>query len=518
MPRITTAKKQNNGLAVIYARYSSHNQKDASIEQQIEACMKHATAAKLKVICTYADRAISGKTDKRPQFQQMIKDAELGKFKYVLAWKSNRMGRNMLQAMINEERLREYGVKVLYTEEDFDDTAAGRFALRNMMNVNQFYSENMAEDIRRGMMDNARQCKANGSPPFGYKISEDKHFVIDDDQAPIVREIYQKAADGYRIVDIWRNLNEREIKTRTGGPWNRSSFNKILHNERYRGVYMFKDIRIEDGMPRIISDELYFKAQEALKMKPNPRSSGRRRENGVYLLTGKLFCGECLSLMVGDSGTSKTGTPHFYYKCQKRKRKHACNKANVPRDYIETLIAKKIYEYCLRDDVIEKIAEATIEHNIKKMKESNVGMLEEQLTDVNKRIGNLMKAMEAGAMSENTIGRFHELEDEQMKLNIKLNDAKANVVSCSREQLIAGMRIFRKGNIEEKQTQAELFDIFLQAAFLYDDKLRIVFRLAGEKDSLEVPIEEIAGNKGLEEIKGILPEEFGQVKPSPTIF
>lgn len=253
-------------------------------------------------------------------------------------------------------------------------------------------------------------------------------------------------------------------------------------------------------------------------MKPNPRSSGRRRENGVYLLTGKLFCGECLSLMVGDSGTSKTGTPHFYYKCQKRKRKHACNKANVPRDYIETLIAKKIYEYCLRDDVIEKIAEATIEHNIKKMKESNVGMLEEQLTDVNKRIGNLMKAMEAGAMSENTIGRFHELEDEQMKLNIKLNDAKANVVSCSREQLIAGMRIFRKGNIEEKQTQAELFDIFLQAAFLYDDKLRIVFRLAGEKDSLEVPIEEIAGNKGLEEIKGILPEEFGQVKPSPTIF
>ena len=154
-----------NDNAVIYARYSSHNQRDCSIEQQVEACMKHAAAVKLEVVATYADRAVSGKTDKRPQFQQMMKDAEQGKFSVVLAWKSNRMGRNMLQAMVNEERLRECGVKVLYTEEDFDDSAAGRFALRNMMNVNQFYSENMAEDIRRGMMDNAKQCKATGSPP-----------------------------------------------------------------------------------------------------------------------------------------------------------------------------------------------------------------------------------------------------------------------------------------------------------------------------------------------------------------
>ena len=193
MPRktINTGRK-----AVIYARYSSHNQKDASIEQQVEACMKKAAAQKLTVIDTYADRAISGKTDRRPQFQKMLADAEKGAFQYVIAWKSNRMGRNMLQAMVNTELLMDYGIKCVYVEEDFDDTAAGRFALRNMMSVNQFYIENMAEDIRRGMLDNAKQCRANGSPPYGYKIGADKRLEINEEAAKVVQDESRAASPG----------------------------------------------------------------------------------------------------------------------------------------------------------------------------------------------------------------------------------------------------------------------------------------------------------------------------------
>lgn len=150
-------QKTNGGDAVIYARYSSHNQRDVSIEQQVEACRKHAAELGLTVTATYEDRAISGKTDKRPSFQRMMRDAEQHKFAYVLAWKSNRIGRNMMQALVNESRLVDCGVKVFYAEEDFDDNAAGRFALRSMMNVNQFYIENMAEDVKRGLYDNAKR-------------------------------------------------------------------------------------------------------------------------------------------------------------------------------------------------------------------------------------------------------------------------------------------------------------------------------------------------------------------------
>ena len=129
---------------VLYGRYSSHNQKDISIEQQFEKCYELAAEYGIRIIDTYADRAVSGRTDKRRDFQRMMTDAAKGKFRYVIAWKSNRMGRNMLEALINEARLQDLGVRVLYVEEDFDDTAAGRFAARSMMNVNQFYSENMA--------------------------------------------------------------------------------------------------------------------------------------------------------------------------------------------------------------------------------------------------------------------------------------------------------------------------------------------------------------------------------------
>lgn len=182
------ARKKNIAAgqnAVIYARYSSHNQREVSIEQQVRECMKHAAELGLHVVGTYEDRAISGKTDKRPNFQRMMRDAEKGKFQAVVAWKSNRIGRNMLQAMVNEAKLEDCGVKVFYAEEDFDDTAAGRFALRNMMNVNQFYSENMAEDITRGLYDNASKCMANGRQPLGYKRGEDGRVVLDEANAAV---------------------------------------------------------------------------------------------------------------------------------------------------------------------------------------------------------------------------------------------------------------------------------------------------------------------------------------------
>ena len=160
-PRKKLSEQQGgySGIAVIYARYSSHNQRDVSIEQQVENCREFAERNNLLITEVYADRAITGKTDRRPNFQRMMRDAAKSKFQYVVAWKSNRMGRNMLDAMMNDARLRDMGVRCLYTEEDFDDTAAGRFALRNMMNVNQFYSENMAEDVIYELSEHWRRTR-----------------------------------------------------------------------------------------------------------------------------------------------------------------------------------------------------------------------------------------------------------------------------------------------------------------------------------------------------------------------
>ena len=473
---------------VLYGRYSSHNQKDISVEQQFEKGYELAAEYGIRIIDTYADRAVSGRTDKRRDFQRMMTDAAKGKFRYVIAWKSNRMGRNMLEALINEARLQDLGVRVLYVEEDFDDTAAGRFAARSMMNVNQFYSENMAEDIKRGLYDNAANCMvANGHLPYGYKADETLHYAIDEPKAAVIREIFTRVSCGEAFVDIMASLNVRGIKTSYGRPWGRSSFQKILSNERYRGIYIYGDVRKEGGIPRIISDELYFKVQEVITTKKNPQ--GRHRVNGDYLLTGKLFCGHCKSPMTGVSGTGRSGNLHYYYVCQKRRTEKTCDKKNVRRDEIELQVAQAIKDYALKDDVIEWIADSTVAYNERKEAESKVGILEDQLAGTEHGIKNIMSAIEQGIITETTKSRLVELESERATIKANIAAARADIVTVSRDDIISGLEMFRDGDVHDKKYQAHLFDTFLVAVYAYDDDLRLVFSFSGNKNTIQIPIE-----------------------------
>ena len=475
---------------VIYARYSSHNQKDLSIEQQIEKCQELAREFGIHIMDVYEDRAVSGRTDKRPGFQQMMRDAASLRFKYVVAWKSNRIGRNMMEALINEARLQELGIRILYVEEDFDDTAAGRFAARSMMNVNQFYSENLAEDVRRGLYDNARNCMvANGHLPYGYKADETLHYAIDEPRAEIVREIFTRVASGEPFVDIFDSLNARGITTSFGQPWKRTSLNNIITNERYRGIYLYGDVRIEGGIPRIVSDELFYKVQEVLKVKKNPR--GRHRVNGDYLLTGKLFCGHCGNPMTGYSGTSRDGVLHYYYVCQQRRLEKTCKKKNVRRDEIELLIAKAIVDNALQDDTIEWIADQTVAYNERKEAESRIGMLEEQLATAKRGIKNILAAIEQGIITPSTRERLQELETEQSQIEGKIAAARADIITVSREDIISGLSMFKGGDLYDKKYQARLFDTFLIAVYLFDDRMKIEFSFTGSKHTVMIPLGEL---------------------------
>lgn len=483
-------KKQASGDAVIYARYSSHNQRDVSIEQQIEACRKYAASLGLKITVTYEDRAISGRTDNRPAFQRMMNDAEDGKFCYVLAWKSNRMGRNMMQAMVNEARLVDCGVKVYYAEEDFDDSAAGRFALRSMMNVNQFYSDNLAEDVRRGLMDNASKCIANGKQPFGYKRGSDGKVVLDEPAAAVVREVFTRVASGETNTSIARDLNRRGIKTGSNGKWNKCSFHGLCTNERYRGIYIYGETRIEGGVPRIIDDRLWHKVQEAIRMR-NRRKNGRHRPGeDDYLLTGKLRCGHCGGYMIGMSGTSKTGTIHHYYACQNRRVGRTCDKKNIRRDIIEPAVAQAIKQYCLTDDVIEWIADKTIEYWEDEDRKLQITSLENELADIKSSISNVMKAIEQGVITSTTRDRLIELEAQQSDLSAKLNSAKEDLVHVDRKNLISSLLLFRNGDVYDRQYQEDLFNTFLVAAYVYDDgnRLKLVFNCFGDSNTVDLDL------------------------------
>ena len=468
---------------VIYARYSSHNQKEESIEQQVEECMEFAANNNIKIIQIYADKALSGKTDKRPQFQHMMRDAEKRQFNVVVAYKSNRIARNMLHALEYENRLAKYNIETLYAKEEFGNTAAGRFALRTMMNVNQFYSENMAEDVKRGMRNNAENCKVNGALPLGYIKGKDGRYAIEEKEAAIVKEIFNKVLDDVPFVDIANDLNARGLRTKYGNLWNKSSFHRMLTNDVYIGVYRHSGFVKENGVPPILDKEVFYAMQKHLSEKKKPK--GRHRNNNDYILTGKLHCGHCKSLMIGVSGTSSTGKTHYYYSCNTRRAGGDCKKEHVKKDYIERLVAELTQTFILRDDVIEWIADSAIDLLKSSEAEFKIADMEDELAENKKALKNIMTAIEQGVLTATTKDRLLELEFNisELEKSINLTKAATEKRAITRDRIIWRLKQLKDGNIESKDFQKNLIHAFVKTIYLWDDKIEIIYYYTGKNNS-----------------------------------
>ena len=463
------ASRGGNKIGVIYARFSSHAQREESIEQQVERCQAYAQRNDLNVTGgVYADFAMSGRTDRRPEFQRMMADAEAGAFDYVISWKSNRMGRNMMEAMQNIFRLNQLGVVCYYTEEDFADNAAGRFAQRSMMNVNQFYSESMSEDIRRGIEYNASQCRVNGPIAWGYKRGEDGKYAIDPEKAPIVREIFQRVAQGELYMDIARDLNNRGIRTR-GGEWNKGSFHRMLKNEAYIGVYKHSGYRIEGGVPPIIDKEVWDDVQEIISQ-PAKRGAGT---SGDFILTGMLYCGDCRGPMVGISGTSKSGKQYYYYSCNKQRLTHECERKPLPRDVLEDAVMSAVYE-AMDDDVIQWMVEATVNYGEKIQEERGLPRKKELLASEKKIVRNINDAICEGVWSSSTAATLQEHENTIAILEKEIATLEKEYTPPSRSYVEYYFNLLRTRKVTDKRDRRTILEQFVKAVYAYDDHVDIV--------------------------------------------
>jgi DNA invertase Pin-like site-specific DNA recombinase len=450
----------------IYARYSSHNQREESIEQQVAECEAFCAANDIRVVEVYADKAVSGRTDKRSQFQRMMKDAERRKFEVVVAYKSNRIARNMLNALAYEDKLERFGIQTFYVKEEFGNTASGRFALRTMMNLNQFYSENLAEDVKRGQRSNAEQLRVNGSIAFGYKKGEDGHFAIHEEHAQIVREIFDKAAKQIPLSEIASELNARGIKTRQNGFWNKGSFERMLRNRLYVGEYHHSGVVVQGGVPAIVDEDTFKAVQELLeRKKPYARDAD-------YVLTGKLFCGHCGAAMVGVSGTSRTGKLHTYYSCQNR-RPHLCDKKNERKEELELLVARITRDIVLKDEFIEWLADETLSFHKAAKHASGLDDLERELAENKAAIDNVLSAIEAGIINQSVKERLTALEADQTRIKDAMDLLSRAYRPLDRERLIFALERFRRDDLSDAKYRRFLIQHFVKKVVLFDDRIEI---------------------------------------------
>ena len=224
--------------AVIYARYSSDSQTEQSIEGQLRVCEEYAQRNNILILDTYIDRAMTGTNDNRPDFQRMIKDSAKRQFQVVLVYKLDRFSRDKYATAIHKNTLKNNGVKVLSAMENIPDTPEGIILESLLEGMNQYYSAELSQKVKRGMNETRRKGNFTGGfLPFGYKVVDHK-VLIDEERAEVVRFIYEQYSIGVFVKDIIVALNAKGVTNR-GKPFATNTVYNILKNEKYSGIYPF---------------------------------------------------------------------------------------------------------------------------------------------------------------------------------------------------------------------------------------------------------------------------------------
>ena len=459
--------------AVAYARYSSAGQRDVSIEQQLADIRAFAKREGFTLVHEYADHARSGfkNASARTAFQTMLSAAEKGGFDTVISWKVDRFGRNREESALFKGRLRRYGVKVLYAMELIPEGSAG-VLLEGMLEATaEWYSRQLSENVTRGMTDNAHRCLYNGTRIIGYVRGADGRYALDPDAAAVVRNIFDLYRSGFSAARISRQLNSHGVKTSRGCPWSPETVLRVISNERYAGVYIWGDIRVPGGMPAIISASDF---EEAQLMKGK---TARHVEQGAvdYLLTGKAFCGECGAAMIGDSGTSKDGTRHYYYTCQARKARKGCRKKSLTKDYLESRVVDFVLDFVLSDEQIEKTASAIVALQEEELRSSPLAAMEAEYNETLKKIRNINNAIAAGIWNSSTSAVLKELEDAAEDLRVSVETLRYSQAQLlDHDRVIFFLHRFTKGDRNDPLLRRHIIETFINSVYVFDDHLDIV--------------------------------------------
>ena len=455
--------------AVAYARFSSDNQRDESIDAQLRAINEYAKKNNIKIIDEYIDRAKTGTNADRTGFQQMLSDSGKHEFEMVIVHKFDRFARSRLDSAHAKSLLKSNGVKLVSVLEHMDDSPESIIYEGLIESINEYYSANLSREVIKGLKENALACKhTGGKPPLGYDVDKSTmKYVVNEEEAEIVRFIFKQAKEGMGYSAIIHELNSRGWKSKSGNPFGKNSIHDILTNEKYKGVYVFNKasakqpngkrnshkfkrndeiIRIPGGMARIISDEDFDLVQKRIAKRKLCETS-RSDAKETYLLSGKITCGVCGSAYCGSSRVSKHNGMKKYvsYRCVRRSSKTSaqCKNKEVNRDYIEQYVLN------LLSDIIfdEKRIPAVIEQYNKQLSESDSDLkaekkrLEKLIEASKRKVKNLSNAIaETGSDALYASLAKEEKLLSTLKVQQKTLISNSNEISVDKAEIIKAFR------------------------------------------------------------------------------
>ncbi len=476
--------------AVLYARYSSDKQREASIDDQLRVCRDFCKAEGIEVLKQYTDYALSGKTDHRPEFRQMIANAP--ESDYVVVYMFDRFSRDRYDSATYKKALRECGVRVISATEKVEDTPEGGLQEGLLEILSEYYVADLARKVRRGMEGNALKAKDNGYKIFGYKTDPDtRRYVIDEAEAAAVRSIFSRYINGDSIYNIASSMAADGWKTATGTPVDYNWVWRVLTRKAYTGLYSWGGIEVEGGMPVIIDDDTFAKAAATPKKKPR-----EGEEWSTYRLTGKLYCGLCGEPMHGYGGTGKSGKRYYYYGC---KEKGGCHRPGVRRELVENALAEAVLDITANEDKMRMVARRIVEaYNLENDTQAELDACEAQITALEKEQHNLTKAAMKGFVNDEMVTRNEEIKSKLRELHNRRGILMSEAAGFTEDEIVEFL-----GHGFDRTDEDFIFKTFTNRVYLYQDFMLAVFNfrdevgdLAEVRISLDQYIRKNANHKG----------------------
>ena len=434
--------------AALYARVSSDRQDvDLSVSAHFRALKDYARANGYSIAREYVDEAESGRVANRPQFREMIEEGGKPKspFEVILVWKFSRFTRKREHAVAFKAQLRRKGIRVVSITEQAEDNATGRLLEGIIESVDEYYSENLAQEVVRGMREAAsRGFFLASNAPFGYKrvkvsdgAKERPTLEIDPATAPVVSEIFEKSLRGSGLKELCKELNERGITNR-GKRWYKGTLHYVLRNEAYTGTAVWgktskgektqDPVRVEGAWPALVSRELFEDVQQAMRERA-PKVQRPARVGSRFLLSGLLKCGVCGRPYSAQG--AKSGQ-FAYYICGTLFREGAgtCSARYLNAPRLETFVVEKIRERILNEETIVALVTLVAEEIDAMAGElsGRLEVIEAELGDVRKRLEKLYEAIETSELTLEVLSpRIMSLRHREEQLEAAREDAETQL-------------------------------------------------------------------------------------------
>ncbi len=392
----------------------------------------------------YIDEAESGRVADRPQFREMIEEGSQPKApsEVILVWKFSRFTRKREHAVAFKSMLRRKGVRVVSITEHADDNATGRLLEGIIESVDEFYSENLAQEVVRGTREAAsRGFFLASNAPFGYKrvkisdgAKERPTLEVDPATTPVVKEFFESSLRGNGLKEICRELNDRGVTNR-GKRWYKGGLHYLLTNEAYTGAAVWgrtskgekaqDPVSVEGAWPALVSRELFVAVQQAMSERA-PKVQRPARVGSRFLLSGLLKCGVCGRPYSGQG--AKSGQ-FAYYICGTLFTEGAgtCSARYLNAPRVEEFVVEKIRERILTEETIVELVTLVAEE-IDAMAGELSGRLEvveAELSDVRKRLERLYEAIETSELTLEVLSpRILSLRHREEQLEAARDDAE----------------------------------------------------------------------------------------------